>query len=103
VGPRAGLDRCGKSRPHRDSIPGLWCIHKYVFIYVYYVYKHTQYSETHQLLVSVSYVTCNVQINTRTHFSETCKGWGGGLVAAPAVVVVVAKLYNVHLKVIRLS
>jgi len=21
VGPRAGLDRCGKSRPHRDSIP----------------------------------------------------------------------------------
>jgi len=22
VGPRAGLDRCGKSRPHRDSIPG---------------------------------------------------------------------------------
>jgi len=23
VGARAGLDRCGKSRPHRDSIPGL--------------------------------------------------------------------------------
>ena len=22
VGPRAGLDRCAKSRPHRDSIPG---------------------------------------------------------------------------------
>jgi len=22
LGPRAGLDRCGKSRPHRDSIPG---------------------------------------------------------------------------------
>ena len=22
VGPRAGLDRCGKSRFHRDSIPG---------------------------------------------------------------------------------
>ena len=22
VGPRAGVDRCGKSRPHRDSIPG---------------------------------------------------------------------------------
>jgi len=22
VGPRAGMDRCGKSRPHRDSIPG---------------------------------------------------------------------------------
>ena len=22
VGPRVGLDRCGKSRPHRDSIPG---------------------------------------------------------------------------------
>jgi len=22
VGPRAGLDRCDKSRPHRDSIPG---------------------------------------------------------------------------------
>ena len=22
VGPRAGLDRCGKSRPHWDSIPG---------------------------------------------------------------------------------
>jgi hypothetical protein len=22
VGPRAGLDRCGESRPHRDSIPG---------------------------------------------------------------------------------
>jgi hypothetical protein len=22
VGPRAGLDVCGKSRPHRDSIPG---------------------------------------------------------------------------------
>jgi len=22
VGPRAGLDGCGKSRPHRDSIPG---------------------------------------------------------------------------------
>ena len=22
VGPRPGLDRCGKSRPHRDSIPG---------------------------------------------------------------------------------
>jgi hypothetical protein len=22
VGPRAGLDRCGKYRPHRDSIPG---------------------------------------------------------------------------------
>jgi hypothetical protein len=21
VGPRAGLDKCGKSRPHRDSIP----------------------------------------------------------------------------------
>ena len=21
TGPRAGLDRCGKSRPHRDSIP----------------------------------------------------------------------------------
>jgi hypothetical protein len=21
-GPRAGIDRCGKSRPHRDSIPG---------------------------------------------------------------------------------
>ena len=23
MGLRAGLDRCGKSRPHRDSIPGL--------------------------------------------------------------------------------
>jgi len=23
VGPSAGLDRCGKSRPHRDSIPDL--------------------------------------------------------------------------------
>ena len=22
MGPRAGLDRCGKSRPHQDSIPG---------------------------------------------------------------------------------
>jgi hypothetical protein len=22
VGPKAGLDGCGKSRPHRDSIPG---------------------------------------------------------------------------------
>ena len=22
IGPRAGLDRCGKSRPHQDSIPG---------------------------------------------------------------------------------
>jgi len=22
VGPRANLDECGKSRPHRDSIPG---------------------------------------------------------------------------------
>jgi hypothetical protein len=22
VGPRAGLDGCGKSRPHRNSIPG---------------------------------------------------------------------------------
>ena len=22
VGPRIGLGRCGKSRPHRDSIPG---------------------------------------------------------------------------------
>ena len=22
VGPRASLDRCGKTRPHRDSIPG---------------------------------------------------------------------------------
>jgi hypothetical protein len=22
VGPKAGLDRCGKSRPQRDSIPG---------------------------------------------------------------------------------
>ena len=22
MGPRAGLDRCGKSRPNRDSIPG---------------------------------------------------------------------------------
>jgi hypothetical protein len=22
VGPRAGLDRCNKFRPHRDSIPG---------------------------------------------------------------------------------
>jgi hypothetical protein len=22
VGPRAGLDKCGKSRPHRISIPG---------------------------------------------------------------------------------
>jgi len=22
VGPGAGLDRCGKYRPHRDSIPG---------------------------------------------------------------------------------
>ena len=22
VGPRAGLNGCGKSRPHRDSIPG---------------------------------------------------------------------------------
>ena len=22
VGPRAGLNECGKSRPHRDSIPG---------------------------------------------------------------------------------
>jgi len=22
VGRRAGLDECGKSRPHRDSIPG---------------------------------------------------------------------------------
>ena len=25
VGPRAGLDGCGKSRPHRDSIPGMRC------------------------------------------------------------------------------
>ena len=23
MGPKAGLDRCGKSDPHRDSIPGL--------------------------------------------------------------------------------
>jgi len=22
VGPKAGLEGCGKSRPHRDSIPG---------------------------------------------------------------------------------
>jgi hypothetical protein len=26
VGPRAGLDRCGKSRPHRDSIPGPYIV-----------------------------------------------------------------------------
>ena len=25
VGPRASLDWCGKSRPHRDSIPGASC------------------------------------------------------------------------------
>jgi len=24
VDPMAGLERCGKSRPHRDSIPGLY-------------------------------------------------------------------------------
>jgi hypothetical protein len=28
VGPRAGLERCGISRPHRDSIPGQLVIFK---------------------------------------------------------------------------
>jgi hypothetical protein len=30
VGTRAGLDECGKSRPHRDSIPG----HSHLHIHV---------------------------------------------------------------------
>jgi hypothetical protein len=30
-------------------------------------------NETHQLLVCVDYVTCNVQINARTHTLESCK------------------------------
>ena len=29
MGPRAGLDTCGKSRPHRDSIPGRGTRKKY--------------------------------------------------------------------------
>ena len=30
VGPRAGLDGCGKSRPHRDSIPGPSVTSRYI-------------------------------------------------------------------------
>jgi len=47
MGPRAGLDRCGKSRHHRDSIPGpspgssrytdytTRSIYIYIYIYIY--------------------------------------------------------------------
>jgi len=50
VDPRAGLDRCGKSRPHRDSIPGpsspspvtvtvttnsVMKLYIYIYIYIY--------------------------------------------------------------------
>jgi hypothetical protein len=33
MGLRAGLDKCGKSRPHRDSIPGqmMYGMHKYKY------------------------------------------------------------------------
>jgi hypothetical protein len=42
VDPRAGLDGCGKSRPHRDSIPGpsspYWGRHPFVLDEsVYYI------------------------------------------------------------------
>jgi hypothetical protein len=32
VGARAGLDACRKSRPHRDSIPGLLKLAEYIYI-----------------------------------------------------------------------
>ena len=53
MGPRAVLDRCGKSRPHQDSIPGpsnpqrvaipstlfrpirVYTIYIYIYIYIY--------------------------------------------------------------------
>jgi hypothetical protein len=33
VGPRAGLDGCGKSRLHQDSIPGPYCYSLYLLSY----------------------------------------------------------------------
>jgi hypothetical protein len=61
-------------------------------------------NETHQLLVPVNYFTCNVQISTRKHTSETRKNVGLLMVGSglTALAVVVAKLYHVHLKVISL-
>jgi hypothetical protein len=36
VGPRTGLDRCGKSRPHRNSIPGSFSLSLYGLSYPAY-------------------------------------------------------------------
>jgi len=40
MGPRAGLDRCGKSRLHLDLIPGPiigFCCYIYIYILLYYI------------------------------------------------------------------
>ena len=49
VGPRADLDVCGKSRPHRDSIPGPSSPQRVPYIYIYiYIYINIYSGSTSQ-------------------------------------------------------
>ena len=55
VGPRAGLDRCGKPRPHRDSIP-------LASRYTDYATRHTlKYSVTRLKRRFMRHLACNVR------------------------------------------
>jgi hypothetical protein len=58
VGPRAGLDGCGKSRSHRDSIPGLSS--------PYWVATSTELSRP-------THIHTNTHTHTHTHCIALCK------------------------------
>jgi hypothetical protein len=68
VGPRAGLDACEKSRPHRDFFPvhSVFTICQYQYIicqyqYIYYVSTNTlcQYQYIYYMSVQIHYVSTN--------------------------------------------
>jgi hypothetical protein len=61
VGPRAGLDSCGKSRPHRDSIPGPSSQPKHVgdgtvLLYIYFVCEKFWFYNNKHIILHGTYI-----------------------------------------------
>jgi hypothetical protein len=74
VGPRAGLDRCGKSRPHRDSIPGPYSPER--------VAVPTELSRPPRLYHSNHISTTKVTASPILNLDATCR-WATGFAPLP--------------------
>jgi hypothetical protein len=69
VGPRAGLDRCGKSRLHRDSIPDLPARSQSLYRLRYPA--HSEFIRVHKM---VNFKRSSLQPNASVRFYNSAVG-----------------------------